>query len=482
MRGLVTFQIVMLVIGNLGCSISNQACKPSKHNRSLCRTHTAMVSSTATRNVCTIQGPGIPTRSMVLAAEGGYLSDVLGYWEATQPTIASSLNDSGRGTRNESKTLPMDGVNAGDEQRKEEINKLKELMKRVEGIKSPPKASLQAIANDAASFLDGKDNPLDAEFLGPVQGQLNVFLLDYLVARSDGRKLNSNDAESLKQAWDNPSIVESIEKHVANADLQNAGQVLGEDVTISNENLPLYWKSVIFDAMRNPITKQYLLASMRELLASTEKPSSAIEEATSIDQKVFEPQATVTPFFSSQPEYVAIIRKSNGMQYATCVTSVYSSPIGGIHVDDGDVIMLVPKSDVFTEIQPTGVSIADITKLREEQYLHNAAVIKMPVLGRLTEVIVPLSVSEASKWIPADAVVSLSNYGQVPIISSSRTLMERRLRGEVDAIRNRTEQECHLRSENSPLARRTQPSDRIAAGYENLPSTWCDWSVPALLR
>jgi hypothetical protein len=420
---------------------------------------------------------------MVLAAEGGYLSDVLGYWEATQPNIASSLNDSGRGTRNESKNLPMDGGNAGDEQRTEEINKLKELLKRVEGIKSSPKASLQAIANDAASFLDGEDNPLHAEFLVPLQGQLNVFLLDYLVARSDGRKLNSNDAEILKQAWESPSIVESIERHVANADLQSAQQCLGEDETISNENLPLYWKSVIFDAMRNPITKQYLLASMRELLARTEKPSSVVEEATSIDQKVFVPQATVTSFFSRQPEYVAIIRKSNGLQYATYVTSVYSSPIGGILVDDGDVITLVPKSELFPEIQPTGVSIADITKMREERYSHNAAVIKMPVLGRLTDVIVPLSDSEASKWIPADAVVSLSNYGQVSVISSSRALMERRLRGEADAIRDRAEQECHLRSENLPLARRPHPTnDRIAAGYENLSSTWGDWSVPALLR
>lgn len=264
MRGLVTFQIAMLVIGNLGCSISNQACKPSEQKRSLCRTHTAMVSSTAIRNVCTIQGPCIPTRFMVLAAEGAYLSDVLGYWEATQPTIASSLNDSGRGTRNESKKLPMDGGNAGDEQRKEEINKLKEFMKRVEGIESSPKASLREIANDAASFLVEGDNPLHDEFLGPLQGHLNVLLLGYLVARSDGKKLNSNDAESLKKAWEDTTILESIERHLADPHSQSAGQVLGEEATISNEILPLYWKSVIFDAMRNPITKQYLLASMRE--------------------------------------------------------------------------------------------------------------------------------------------------------------------------------------------------------------------------
>ena len=499
--------MVMMATTIVGCMSTKPASDP--RTKPLCASPIAQ-STNLTRKVCTIQGPEVATKSMVLAPEGNYLVDVLKHWEAGQQTqIASRVIESrsaierkleaetrskGDGSSAPNSNGASSGSTPGEQQEKKELDNIKNFLKKLEKWSNADGASGRVLADQAKAFwpedpnVPGNDRAI--KILGENQSK---WTLDYLKARSVDNKLQRED-EQLLQAKVNQA---EIQKNSQTLDRIRAYIV---SPTPSNENVakvnefgkpldrlyPLFSASLIHACMTDPSIKEKTINLIRDDISKLEKGSASQQPPkTGSEPMSFPPAIASSTFFERHPEFVAILRRANGLQYAADVTDIFTSPIGGIHVDDSDTITLLRSEHLFGNDEINSISFQRIQDASRDDETSNVAVIAMPVLGRLTEVLVPIATTRSSSqaWIPLDAVISMQNFGQVPIITASRRLMELRLRGESDVILNEKNEICRLFPENSPLANRLEPvRDRIDSARTATTNAWSGWGVPSILR
>lgn len=198
------------------------------------------------------------------------------------------------------------------------------------------------------------------------------------------------------------------------------------------KNIAIDWavKGIAFAAVRAPDSRNKidsLLRSKLDVLPKVRARSSsmrAIRLENSIDQAM-------------PDERAVMLRKSNGTQCVIPMTAVFASSLGGIQLEDRDVITLLRWEQL-----PLGTSnekydlerVLTATAATREDW-HNVAIAEANLMGLRTQVYFPIDGVHVDSMppvdiIPQDATFSYSNLTALPILLRSNAMMERRIRGE----------------------------------------------------
>lgn len=413
------------------------------------------------RKVCSIQSPLFPTTSIVLAPEGHYLSDVVRLWEYHNRAL---IDNEGR-SRAISTTFPRVATQtsrSSDPNLTEEIDRAKNFLKDVKQLAAANSMSDAEIANTSYS-LGGGNYPSDELIVSlGEKSDLYPALVDYLVARATQRKLNQQDEVLLTEALgiDSESI-KKLNPYLSNPTDEAKSELakaFKEDTNIAF--VELLRRAVIFNAKRDEDTLKSVVDDVgtsigKTIVAAALKAEEPAPVETSVSPGGFttNPQAamgdgaTSSPFDSS----AIIVRKTNGLQFGIPSSRLFSSPLGSIHIDDGDTITIVPWNQLLAN-DSQDIRFTDLLESDQTEPWQNVAVVTMLLNGRSTELLLPLDNSMDTGLpggIPQDAMVVLSNFGRLPIIAASRAIMERRLRGEPDELP--LKDRCSLLSKDSRL-------------------------------
>ena len=237
---------------------------------------------------------------------------------------------------------------------------------------------------------------------------------------------------------------------------------------IREKSIAIEWaiKGIAFSAVRAPDSWNKIDSLLRSKLDALPKVRArnsnmrTIRLENSFDQAISDERAV-------------ILRKSNGTQSVVPMTAVFASSLGGIQLEDRDVITLLRWDQL-----PFGASnekydlerVLTATAATREDW-HNVAIAEANLMGIRTHVYFPIDGVHVDSMpsvdiIPQDATFSYSNLTALPVLLRSNAMMERRIRGE-RLIGRAKGLACEEVLSTAPALRRTASA---------LPTTPINWS------